>query len=222
MLPWASPSQGVRLRLCTGVRPRSSHALPRPGLATEPPAPRSIDQPQPRLVRQPANQLPHKATLTGFSHRNTPERSSESLSGLLGSPRVALCITANRRRSLDSRTALRKSLGCALRCRASRQSRPPPACPALNAAIESVVRFASRLTLLRLTQRRLRCLEARRSQTLNLRERLVAAFPSPAATLAFASAAPGSSFPACCFATSPAASCARSALRSAAPCGLPH
>jgi hypothetical protein len=120
MLPWASPSQGVRLRLCTGVRPRSSHALPRPGLATEPPAPRSIDQPQPRLVRQPANQLPHKATLTGFSHRNTPERSSESLSGLLGSPRVALCITANRRRSLDSRTALRKSLGCALRCRASR------------------------------------------------------------------------------------------------------
>jgi hypothetical protein len=123
MLPWASPSQGVRLRLCTGVRPRSSHALPRPGLATEPPAPRSIDQPQPRLVRQPANQLPHKATLTGFSHRNTPERSSESLSGLLGSPRVALCITANRRRSLDSRTALRKSLGCALRCRASRDAR---------------------------------------------------------------------------------------------------
>jgi hypothetical protein len=98
----------------------------------------------------------------------------------------------------------------------------PPACPALNVAIGSVERLASWLHPLRLTRGRLRCREARRNTTPDRNQRLVTAFRSPAATLAFASTAPGSTFPACCFTASPAASRARSASRSAAPGGLPH
>jgi hypothetical protein len=72
MLPWALPSQGFQPRLCAAFTSAPPSRFREPVSRPASPAPRSINQPQPDLVRRPANRLPDEATLTGFSHRNKP------------------------------------------------------------------------------------------------------------------------------------------------------
>jgi hypothetical protein len=96
MLPWALPSQGVPVRalheLAPALLPRASRIpVSRPVSA----APRSFNQPQPDPSHS-GEPVVGRATLAGFQHRISPQRSSEAPPGLLGSPCAASYIAADR------------------------------------------------------------------------------------------------------------------------------
>ena len=83
----------------------------------------------------------------------------------------------------------------------------------LSIAIESAGRFASQLPDSRFRQPPDQCLQARRIAASDRGRSLVTAFRSPATAPAFSGSIPGSTFPACYFASYLIASAARSAFR---------